>query len=154
MCRLDHWWQKRDAVIYKDTNIKEERKWIKLIQMVKNKSNMMEIIKEKYELNIRGKTLSKIFNNPLEKWSHFPKKCSRKHAGRSTTMNLVLTKTSSDSLYFWNSFSVVGNTPIKDVSHYVRMGKPFQHIQEVFILPWPQVKLMLFRYGKIYNCWF
>lgn len=35
--------------------------------MVKNKSNMMEIIKEKYELNIRGKTLSKIFNNPLEK---------------------------------------------------------------------------------------
>lgn len=34
--------------------------------MVKNKSYVMEITKEKYELNIRGKTLSKRPNIPLE----------------------------------------------------------------------------------------
>lgn len=34
--------------------------------MVKNKSNMMEITKEKYELNIRGTKLSKRFNILLE----------------------------------------------------------------------------------------
>lgn len=78
--------------------------------MVKNKSNMMEIIKEKYELNIRGKTLSKKSDIPLKTDCIFPSKYSRNHAGGNTTMNMVLTKTISDSLYFWHSSSVVGNT--------------------------------------------
>lgn len=150
MCRMDQWWQKRDAVIYKDTNIEKETE---LSCYKRLKTRVMWWKSLKFELNIRGNTLSKRSNIPLEHWSHFPTKCSRKHAGGSTTVNMVLTKISSDSLYFWHSFSVAGNTP-NICSHCVRMGKPFQHIQEVSILPWPQVKLTLFRYGKIYNCKF